>query len=68
MSHHFSNSLPNDRGGRRRIKDRRVRVAAMHTPERRTGLRRRSGWDRRYRPASRFIPADRRSRGLGLFY
>ena len=36
-----------DRGGRRRIKDRRFRVSVLQTPERRTGLRRRSGWDRR---------------------
>lgn len=38
-----------DRGGRRRIKDRRVRVSTGLLPERRTGLRRRSGLDRRLR-------------------
>lgn len=40
---------PLDRGGRRRIADRRVRVAPYDGEERRTGLRRRSGLDRRLR-------------------
>lgn len=40
--------LSGDRGGRRRIKDRRFRVATRLVSERRTGLCRRSGWDRRY--------------------
>lgn len=38
-----------DRGGRRRISDRRFGVSAGHTPEQRTGWLRRSGWDRRFR-------------------
>lgn len=38
-----------DRGDRRRIKDQRCLVAAKKTPERRTGLKRRSGLDRRYK-------------------
>ncbi len=40
---------PMDSGGRRRITDRRVRVTASQDPEQRTGWKRRSGWDRRYR-------------------
>ena len=40
---------PLDRGGRRRIADRRVRVVSHDGEERRTGLRRRSGFDRRLR-------------------
>ncbi|MBI9082120.1 MAG: hypothetical protein JEZ11_00900 [Desulfobacterales bacterium] len=40
---------PEDRGGRRRITDRRVRVSHCDGTERRMGLRRRSGFDRRLR-------------------
>ena len=40
---------PADRGGRRRITDRRVRASHCDGTERRTGLRRRSGFDRRIR-------------------
>ena len=36
-----------DKGDRRQIKDRRFLVAVGQTPEQRTGLKRRSGWDRR---------------------
>lgn len=36
-----------DRGGRRCVKDRRYRVQSRNEPERRTGLTRRSGYDRR---------------------
>jgi len=50
-----------DRGGRRQIKDRRFRVAAKRTPDRRTGLDRRSGWDRRYQPPISFKGTDRRT-------
>jgi len=53
-----------DRGGRRRIKDRRFRVTAMDVPERRTGLRRRSGWDRRCLQVAFFTGTNRRKRGL----
>lgn len=51
-----------DRGGRRKIKDRRFRVAVLQTPERRTGLRRRSGWDRRrlHKPFTKGLDQDRR--------
>ncbi len=45
----MSESYPMDRGGRRRITDRRIRVTAKHDPEQRTGWTRRNGWDRRYR-------------------
>nr|WP_319392529.1 hypothetical protein [uncultured Desulfobacter sp.] len=38
---------PADRGGRRKLKDRRYFPAAAPGPERRTGLKRRSGMDRR---------------------
>nr|WP_319490667.1 hypothetical protein [uncultured Desulfobacter sp.] len=36
-----------DRGGRRKLKDRRYFPAVAPGPERRTGLKRRSGMDRR---------------------
>ncbi len=36
-----------DKGGRRHIKDRRFRLNVTHIPDKRTGLSRRSGWDRR---------------------
>jgi hypothetical protein len=42
-----------DRGGRRKIKDRRVNVSNPLCGERRTGLRRRSGYDRRLRREDR---------------
>ncbi|MCG8689054.1 MAG: hypothetical protein MI892_29555 [Desulfobacterales bacterium] len=38
-----------DRGGRRKIADRRFNVATKHDPERRTGWKRRNGLDRRFR-------------------
>ncbi len=51
-----------DRGGRRLIKDRRFWVASKQIPERRTGLKRRSGFDRRYNQVQ--IP-DRENRRMG---
>ncbi len=38
-----------DRGGRRRIKDRRFRISIIKSSERRTGLKRRTGLDRRFK-------------------
>ncbi len=38
-----------DRGGRRRIKDRRFRISILQASERRTGWKRRNGLDRRYK-------------------
>lgn len=49
-----------DRGGRRRISDRRFNVPAEHTPEQRTGWLRRSGWDRRFREIQVLIVNERR--------
>ncbi len=49
MTQEKSENLLVDRGGRRQIKDRRFRVTARQTPEQRTGLKRRIGWDRRYK-------------------
>ena len=49
-----------DKGGRRRIKDRRFRVTAKQTPEQRTGLKRRSGWDRRYKQIHLIKETDHR--------
>ena len=49
MENNDSMKHPEDRGGRRRIADRRVRVAHSDGTERRMGLRRRSGFDRRHR-------------------
>ena len=50
----------NDNGGRRRIKDRRYRVEYRQEGDRRTGLKRRCGWDRRIRQTHSFTGADRR--------
>ena len=50
-----------DRGGRRRISDRRYRVAARKGPERRTGWRRRSGLDRRFRDFKGPVYPERRT-------
>ena len=52
---------PVDRGGRRKIKDRRFRITARQTAERRTGLKRRSGFDRRIRQSVVFSGLNRRS-------
>ncbi len=49
-----------DRGGRRQIKDRRFRVTPRQTPEHRTGLKRRIGWDRRYKHIHLIKGTDRR--------
>jgi len=49
MTHKKIENILFDRGGRRRIKERRFLVDAKQTPERRTGLKRRSGWARRCR-------------------
>lgn len=49
MDTHDPYHPPLDRGGRRRIADRRVRLSPYDGAERRTGLRRRSGFDRRLR-------------------
>jgi hypothetical protein len=62
-------TLPVDGEGRRRIKDRRFRVAAKLTPEQRAGLKRRSGWDRRYKQILLVKGANRREGGcyIGIF-
>ena len=49
-----------DRGGRRKIKDRRFRVAARHALGQRTGLKRRGGWDRRFQQIQVFKGINRR--------
>ncbi|WDP91650.1 MAG: hypothetical protein HUN04_18865 [Desulfobacter sp.] len=54
-----------DRGGRRRISDRRFRVGAKHDPERRTGWKRRSGWDRRYKQDPVARETDQREESSG---
>jgi hypothetical protein len=53
-----SRPLTPDRCGRRRIKDRRFWVQARQTPERRTGLKRRSGWERRLREGKLYDRAE----------
>ncbi len=50
-----------DNGGRRRIKDRRFKVSVVKTSEQRTGLYRRSGWDRRYKQLDIINVTDRRT-------
>ncbi len=52
---------PMDKGGRRRISDRRARVTAKHDPEQRTGWKRRNGWDRRFREAQVLKGLQRRT-------
>ena len=54
-----------DRGGRRRIADRRIRVAAKHDPEQRTGWQRRNGWDRRHLRLEVLKEFERRRGGPG---
>jgi hypothetical protein len=49
MTHTQIKNILFDRGDRRLIKDRRFLVTAKETPERRTGLKRRRGLDRRYK-------------------
>ncbi len=49
-----------DRGGRRLIKDRRFWVASKQIPERRTGMQRRNGFDRRYKQVQSLKIANRR--------
>ncbi|MCP4722407.1 MAG: hypothetical protein GY860_23345 [Desulfobacteraceae bacterium] len=49
-----------DKGGRRQIKDRRFLMVTKQTPERRTGLKRRSGWDRRCNSLDLFNETNRR--------
>lgn len=56
-----------DRGGRRRVKDRRFRVSVLYTPEKRTGLHRRSGWDRRSILIALLKGANRRKYQIGNF-
>ncbi len=50
-----------DKGGRRRIKDRRFKVSLVKTSEQRTGLHRRSGLDRRYKQLDIISVTDRRT-------
>lgn len=60
MKTKFEGNAIIDRGGRRRIKDRRYRLVQLQPPDRRTGLRRRSGWDRRIHQDQTSLPDDRR--------
>ncbi|WP_027363115.1 hypothetical protein [Desulfospira joergensenii] len=52
--------FPADNGGRRRIKDRRCRIDPLVSFERRTGLKRRSGLNRRLKKIQIFKVSDRR--------
>ncbi len=61
MTQNQKENLQIDRGGRRRIKDRRFRVSIVKASERRTGLKRRNGWDRRYKQLDIFRITDRRT-------
>lgn len=61
MTQNQKESLQIDRGGRRRIKDRRFRVSIVKASERRTGLKRRCGWDRRYKQLDIISATDRRT-------
>jgi len=54
-------NLQIDKGGRRRVKDRRFKVSVVKTSEQRTGLKRRSGRDRRYKHLDIISVVDRRA-------
>ncbi len=54
-------TFPIDNGGRRRINDRRFKVSVVKNLEQRTGLHRRSGWDRRVNQLDIISGTDRRS-------
>ncbi len=56
-----------DRGGRRQIKDRRYRITAIQVSDRRTGLKRRNGLDRRFRQIPLLKGQDRRMEPKNYF-
>ena len=53
-----------DKGGRRKIKDRRYMMSGPPGAERRTGQKRRSGLDRRFRACDPDMPGNRRQQEL----
>lgn len=61
MTQNQRESLQIDKGGRRRIKDRRFKVSIVKTSEQRTGLKRRSGRDRRYKHLDIISVTNRRN-------
>ncbi len=61
MTQNQRENLQIDKGGRRRIKDRRFKVTIVKTSEQRTGLKRRSGMDRRYKHLDIISATDRRN-------
>ncbi len=61
MTQKQKETLQIDKGGRRRIKDRRFKVSVVKTSEQRTGLYRRSGLDRRYKQLDIISVNDRRT-------
>ncbi|MCP3901378.1 MAG: hypothetical protein GY707_16865 [Desulfobacteraceae bacterium] len=64
MEKNQKGSLQIDRGGRRRIKDRRFRVSIVKASDQRTGLKRRSGLDRRCIQLDIISTTNRRSRSV----
>ncbi|MCP3874113.1 MAG: hypothetical protein GY699_13255 [Desulfobacteraceae bacterium] len=61
MTQKLKENFQIDKGGRRRIKDRRYRVSIVKTSDRRTGLKRRCGWDRRYKHLDIISVTNRRT-------
>lgn len=61
MTQKQKESFQIDKGGRRRIKDRRYKISILKTSNRRTGLKRRSGWDRRYKHLDIISVTNRRT-------
>ncbi len=61
MTQKQKESFQIDKGGRRRIKDRRFGVSIVKTSDRRTGLKRRGGWDRRHKHLDIISVTNRRA-------
>ena len=64
MTQKQKESFQIDKGGRRRIKNRRFIVSILKASDRRTGLKRRSGWDRRYKHLDIINVTNRRTESV----